>query len=104
VGQALIELLDQDGEQPDDRPPVSVNELLVTRLPDGGGTLKGRFGDAAMFDAIAAVLDAHAAPLTAEDDRSMAERQAEALAEVCGYVLDHGEVPDAGGHRPHVNC
>jgi hypothetical protein len=102
----LVELLDQDGEQPDDRPPARVNELFLTRLPDGGGKVKGRFDDAAMFDAIAAVIDAHAKPLTAEDDRSTAERQAEALADVCGYVLDHAPssvLPDAGGHRPHVN-
>ena len=70
-GTALVELLDQDGEQPDDRPPALVNELFLTRLPDGGGKVKGRFDDAAMFDAIAAVIDAHAKPLTAEDDRSM---------------------------------
>ena len=105
-GTALVELLDQDGEQPDDRPPARVNELFLTRLPDGGGKLKGRFDDAAMFDAIATVIDAHARPLTAEDDRSAGERQAEALADVCGYVLDHAPssvLPDAGGHRPHVN-
>ena len=22
---------------------------------------------------------------------------------MCGYVLDHGDVPECGGHRPHVN-
>ena len=102
-GMALVELLDQDGAEPDDRPPVRVNELFLSRLPDGGGKLKGRFEDAAMFDAIAAVLDAHATPLTGDDDRSTAQRQAEALVDVCGYVLDHGDVPECGGHRPHVN-
>ena len=102
-GKALVELLDQDGEEPDDRPPAQTNELFLTRMRDGGGKLKGRFDDAAMFDAIAAVVDAHAKPLTADDDRSTGERQAEALADVCGYVLDHGDVPECGGHRPHVN-
>jgi 5-methylcytosine-specific restriction protein A len=105
-GKALINLLDQDGAEPDDRPPLSVNELRLTRLPDGGGKIKGRFDDAAMFDAIAAMIDAHAKPLTSDDDRSMVERQAEALADVCGYVLDHAPssvLPDAGGHRPHLN-
>ena len=102
-GTALVEALDQDGEEPDDRPPALVNELQLTRLPDGGGKLKGRFDDAAMFDAIAAVIDAKAKPLTGDDDRSAGERQAEALADVCGYVLDHGDVPGCGGHRPHVN-
>ena len=45
---------------------------------------------------------AHRATTTA----APAERQAEALADVCGYVLDHAPssvLPDAGGHRPHVN-
>ena len=102
-GKALIELLDQDGKEPDDRPRPPVNELFLSRLPDGGGKIKGRFEDAATFDAIAAVIDAHAKPLTADDDRSTAGRQAEALADVCGHILDHGDVPEAGGHRPHVN-
>ena len=102
-GTALVELLDQDGAEPDDRPPPQVNELFLSRLPDGGGKIKGRFDDAAMFEAIAAVIDAHAKPLTRDDDRRTGERQAEALADVCGYVLDHGDVPECGGHRPHVN-
>ena len=75
----------------------------MTRLPRGGGKLVGRFEDAAVFDAIAAVLDAKAAPLTADDPRCAAQRQADALAEVCGFVLDHGDVPEVGGRRPHLN-
>jgi Domain of unknown function (DUF222)/HNH endonuclease len=105
-GAALVEALDQDGEEPDDRPSAQVNELHLTRLATGGGKLKGRFDDAAMFDNIAAVIDAKAKPLTRDDDRTAGQRQAEALADVCGYVLDHGPaglVPECGGHRPHVN-
>ena len=106
-GAALIEALDQDGAEPDDRPPAQVNELHLTRnASGGGGRLKGRFDDAAMFDAIAAVVDAKAKPLTGEDDRPVGQRQAEALADACGYVLDHGStatLPARGGHRPHLN-
>src|SRR5690349_2638862 len=105
-GTRLVEALDQDGAEPDDRPPARVNELFLSRLPDGGGKIKGRFDDAAMFDAIASVIDAKAKPLTGDDERSAGERQAEALADVCGYVLDHGStdlVPQTGGQRPHVN-
>ena len=56
-----------------------------------GGRLGGRFDDAAMFDAIATLVDAQAAPRTAEDDRTAAQRQAEALADACGWMLDHGD-------------
>jgi 5-methylcytosine-specific restriction protein A len=102
-GTALVEALDQDGAEPDDRPPAQVNELHLTRSMTGGGRIKGRFDDAAMFDAIAAVIDAKAKPTTGDDTRTPGERQAEALADACGYVLDHGDVPECGGHRPHVN-
>ncbi|GAA1293153.1 HNH endonuclease signature motif containing protein [Pseudonocardia aurantiaca] len=102
-GTALVEALDEDGADPDDRDPEPVNELRLTRHPRGGGKLVGRFEDAAMFDAIAAVIDTKAAPLTADDARTAAQRQADALADVCGFVLDHGDLPQAGGRRPHLN-
>jgi 5-methylcytosine-specific restriction protein A len=97
-GTQLVELLDQDGPAPDDGPRPLVNELRLTKLPGGGGKIVGR--------SIATVVDAKARPLTGEDHRPAAERQAEALAEVCGWVLDHGDatvVPECGGHRPHLN-
>jgi hypothetical protein len=103
-GAELIEKLDADGPEPDDRPPTPVNELhLLPHRGQPGGSIKGRFDDPALYDAIAALIDTMAAPRTGDDQRSSAQRQAEALAEVCGYVLDHGDVPECGGHRPHLN-
>jgi hypothetical protein len=103
-GAELIEKLDADGPEPDDRPPAEINELhLLPHRGRPGGSLKGRFDNAALYDAIATLIDTMAAPRTSDDQRTAAQRQAEALAEVCGYVLDHGDVPDAGGHRPHLN-
>ena len=103
-GSRLVDTLDQDGPEPNDRPPDPVNELRLQRFRGrSGGSLKGYFDDAAMFDAIAAVVDAHARPADADDRRSPAERQAQALADACGYVLDHGDVPACGGRRPHLN-
>ncbi|MDN5747114.1 MAG: HNH endonuclease [Pseudonocardia sp.] len=106
-GTQLVDALDADGPEPDDRPRPPVNELHLHRSPDGiGGRLSGRYDDAAMFDAIASIVDAGAKPRTAEDDRTPAQRQAEALADACGFVLDHGSAPQApasGGRRPHLN-
>ena len=100
-GCRLVDTLDQDGPEPDDRPPDPVNEVHLQRFRGrAGGTLKGHFDDAAMFDAIAAVVDAQARPIDSEDQRTPAQRQAEALADACGYVLDHGDVPSVadGAH------
>ena len=103
-GSRLVETLDQDGPEPDDRPPEPVNEVHLHRFRGrAGGTLKGHFDDAAMFDAIAAVVDAQARPAHADDLRTHAQRQAEALADACGYVLDHADVRSCGGRRPHLN-
>ncbi len=58
-----------------------------------------------MYDTIAALIDAHAAPRTAEDTRPLLQRQAEAMAEVFGWVAEHGDptiTPSAGGRRPQV--
>ncbi|MDQ4116838.1 MAG: HNH endonuclease [Actinomycetota bacterium] len=105
-GTRLIERLDQDGPEPDDRPDPEINELRLTRHRNRpGGKLTGRFDDAAMFDAIAAVVDAKAAPRSGDETREPAQRAAEALAEVCGFALEHGPtalVPDTGGRRPQL--
>ncbi|MGE0844562.1 DUF222 domain-containing protein, partial [Pseudonocardia sp.] len=105
-GTALVEALDADGPEPDDRPDPVVNELFLTRNPSGsGGKIKGRFDDPVMFDAIATVVDAGARPTDAADaqERPLGRRQAEALADACGYVLDHADLPATSGERPHLS-
>jgi hypothetical protein len=107
LGTQLLEALDDDGPEPDDNPPEPVNRLQVRKHRNGsGGTISGKFDDAAMFDAIATVIDAKARPLGKDDQRCTGQRQAEALADACGFVLahaDHATLPDAGGRRPHLN-
>jgi 5-methylcytosine-specific restriction protein A len=104
-GTELIQSLDTREPDPDAPPPVQINELVITPLPGGGGLINGRFEDPVRFNTILAVLDAKSAPLTADDQRSAAERQADALADVCGYVAEHGDsevLPSTGGYRPQV--
>lgn len=100
----LIRLLDQDGPEPGDesRP---INRLRLQKLADRpGGKLTGHFEDPALWSAIATAIDAGSKPLP-DDDRDTETRQAEALADICGFVLDHGDstvLPECGGRRPHI--
>jgi hypothetical protein len=51
------------------------------------------------------VMDSKAAPLNAEDERPLVQRQAEALVEVLQFVSDHGDnahLPSVGGNRGQV--
>ncbi|MFC4943692.1 HNH endonuclease signature motif containing protein [Pseudonocardia sp. GCM10023141] len=97
-GTDLITLLDQDGPEPDDRDPQPVDDLQIRPDKDGtGGTITGRYDSALKFATIAALLDAKSKPLDKEDLRTIGQRQADALADVCGFVLDHGDVPHRGG-------
>jgi hypothetical protein len=105
-GKKLIEALDEDGPEPDED-DRAVNELFLHHNRDGhGGTLKGRFDDGAMWAAIATLIDDLAKPRDKDDLRGTARRKAEALADACAFVLDHGEhadLPDTGGRKPHLN-
>ncbi len=90
-------LLDQDGARPDDRDPREGNELRLTRDPHGGGWLKGRFTDAAMYDLIAGLIDAKSAPLTADDRRPLEQRPGRGD----GRDLRLGRRPRRHHRRPH---
>jgi 5-methylcytosine-specific restriction protein A len=97
----LIDTLDQDGAEPDGRELPQLNELHLTRNPAGaGGRIKGQL-DAPTFDALCSALGALSRP-TGGDLRSMGERHADALAEICLQSLEHGQLPAVGGERPHL--
>jgi hypothetical protein len=88
---------------PEVTPPAS--ELRITRLPGGGVKLSGTITDAYDAEVLQVVMDSKAAPLNAEDERPLAQRQAEALVEVLQFVSDHGDnahLPSVGGSRGQV--
>lgn len=51
---------------------------------------------------MATALDALSKPKP-EGRLGLEERQAEALVELCRFSLDHGDLPETGGQRPHLN-
>jgi hypothetical protein len=96
-----VELLDQDGERPGE-PRPETNEVRITHNPGGGGKIVARYDDPVRFETIIEVLDIKSAPLTADDDRTAPERQADGLADVFGFVAEHGDSSILPENRPNV--
>ncbi|HZE65156.1 MAG TPA: DUF222 domain-containing protein [Sporichthyaceae bacterium] len=98
----LLEGLDQDGPPPDDDEP-QVNELHLSAAADGvGGRIKGQL-DAATFEVLSRAVRGLLCP-AADEGKTLGERQADALGEICEHALDEGRLPLEGGERPHVTA
>jgi hypothetical protein len=65
---------------------VAINGLLD---PESGAVLR-------------TALEALMGPPAADDERTAAQRRADALVDVARIGLDHADLPDVGGERPHV--
>jgi uncharacterized protein DUF222 len=55
-----------------------------------------------LLTAVGAVVDEQARSGGADDDRSPAQRRADALGEICRQFLDRSDRPSVAGERPHV--
>jgi len=98
----LIDLLDQDGAQPAEEPD-QVNELHRSRNRTGpGGRLRATL-DGPTWAVLDTLLSTLTAKPCAEDTRTTAHREADALAELCEFALRHDtDLPDTGGERPQI--
>ena len=65
------------------------------------GDLDPETGEA-LLTALRAVLDAEARSQSGDEDRTPAQRRADALGEICPQWLDRSDRPMVGGERPHV--
>ncbi len=103
----LLERLDPDGPVPEDRPDPAEREnlLFLGRARGGRLRLRGEFGTEGQA-AIRALLDALAKPHPPvdgiPDERSLAQRQGDALVQAAHQVLGFGTLPDCAGERPQV--
>ena len=106
LARILIDALDQDGPAPEDEDQL-VNELHLSKSrTGGGGRIKGRL-DAATFEVVARAIRAHLTPVDPTvlgEDKTLGERQADALGAVCEQSLDDGYLPAEGGERPHITA
>src|SRR5438105_6397175 len=55
-----------------------------------------------ILTALRAVLDAESRSRDEDDDRTPAQRRADALGEICRQWLDLADRPTVGGEKPHV--
>jgi hypothetical protein len=78
---------------------ASVTFLGMVRLD---GTLDPETGET-LLTALQAVLDSESRSGPDGDDRTPAQRRADALGEVCRQWLDLADRPRVAGERPHVN-
>ena len=95
----LITALDQDGPGENDDDPGQVNELSFSTRT---GKITGRL-DGLTRELLGTALDGLTAPRGDGDDRTPAQRRADALGEICSRVLDTGQLSQSGGERPHLN-
>jgi Domain of unknown function (DUF222)/HNH endonuclease len=95
----LQERLDQDGPEPD---PTAQRSLSYARLPDG--SLTGRFSlDAAGGEKVQAAIESILqANRPAGDTRTRAQRQADALVQLCDIQLASGNLPTLRQVKPHA--
>jgi hypothetical protein len=77
---------------------ASVTFLGMVRVD---GDLDPETGET-LLTALSAVLDAEAHSRGQDDDRTPAQRRADALGEICRQWLDSGKRPIVAGERPHV--
>jgi hypothetical protein len=68
---------------------------------EGMGRIDGWL-DPEGLEFIKVALAAATPPPAVGDDRTPAQRRADALVDLARHALDHGELPDSGGEKPHL--
>ncbi|MFI9383591.1 DUF222 domain-containing protein [Kutzneria sp. NPDC052558] len=101
VAQRILVLLDQDGKAPDDRESAQPKRTLTIRKRRNGGDIDG-FLDLESLALLEALISPLAKPTSAEDPRTTAERQGDALVEILELAAGCKDLPEEGGEKPHI--
>ncbi|AQA21678.1 hypothetical protein BTZ20_5756 [Rhodococcus sp. MTM3W5.2] len=108
--KALDQILNGDKKNPDSE-NAELNEFHASPGLGGRVHLKGHL-DAASGEALLTALSALSKPRpgadnrdgqTGKDQRTPAQRRADALTHIVRSYLDTGQAPTEGGERPHIN-
>jgi Domain of unknown function (DUF222) len=107
IARRIIDQLDPDGPAPDepDDPCPAAGELHIRDRRDGGISLEGRL-DALHGTAFRGLIEQLAKPCPLAEDipdpRTPAQRNADALVELCDLARGNDRMSTAGGEPPHV--
>ena len=108
--KALDQILNGDKKKSDSE-NAELNEFYASPGLGGRVHLKGHL-DAASGEALLTALSALSKPRpgadnrdgqTGRDQRTPAQRRADALTHIIGSYLNSGQAPTEGGERPHIN-
>jgi Domain of unknown function (DUF222) len=108
IGRHLLAHLDQDGPQPPEEPEPApaAGELRLRERRDGRLGFEG-FLESEHSAAFRSLIEQFAAPRPAAegipDPRTTAQRNADALLEVCGLARAAQDCPTTGGEPPHLS-
>jgi hypothetical protein len=85
-----------------DLPDEPARTAFLSRLLQGRGRLDANL-DAAAFEVVRTAMELAARPDAEGEERTPAERRADALVDICRFFLDHQKLRLGGRRRPHVD-
>ncbi|MGQ0845675.1 MAG: DUF222 domain-containing protein [Sporichthyaceae bacterium] len=106
VGQGLLEAADPDGKLPDDEELEKVRGVHFKDHHDGthSVTWRDRIENVGLAKAaLEALAKPRPQPDGSADPRSAPARRADALVDIFGVLLRHGDLPNSRGRAPHLH-
>jgi Domain of unknown function (DUF222) len=101
VVEHLVEVADPDAAEQQAQRRHERRRLWIASTFEGMVAVDGLL-DAEAGETLLTALEPLARPTTAEDERTAAQRNADALTELARRQLEGGRLPQAGGVRPQV--
>jgi hypothetical protein len=101
AAQRLRRIMDPDGQGGLDERHYEQRWLEVRATFEGTVAINGVL-DAESGAVVLTALEALMGPPAPDDERTGSQRRADALVDLARGELDHGNLPDVGGERPHV--